>query len=303
MWRTGRLSYESVDEAKLKLGCRLDKYAETQDQAKFMGGWWSYRNQCNFKVFHPPEAAQVLNHHLIVFAGDSLLRQMFNRLVTHLRGFHDVVEHYYHGHAMYMQNRTHDIWEIASDNRTTFPTIPSADVLAEPSLYVLFWWDPTLQHIPDLQAQLSLRFPSYFRKVIVTGMHFWPSSVEQNVKSMNDIPRLLHAMNVAKSPALFVWYPGWDKAFAERNKKLMQWALHQPNVQILPSVPMATSMTYPTMPDGVHFQCSYLTKIDQPIHLNEYKAPANGDCHDGFNTNLVQMVLNMVSRRFSPKYP
>lgn len=302
MWRKGRLSYDSVDEASIKLGCRQDNFAATQDPAKFLAGWWSYRGQCNFNVFHPSEAAVILNHHVVVFAGDSMLRQMYNRLVMHLRGFHGVVEHYYHGHAMYMQNSTHDLWEVSSENRTTFSPTPPGDEVNEPSLYILFWWDPMLQHIPELQTQLHNHFPGHYHKVIVAGLHFWESSTTQNIKTMNDFPRLLHAMNVPKFPALFVWYPGWDKARMERNKQLVRWAARQPNAQILPSVAMEASTTYPTMPDGVHFQCSYLTTVDQNIPINEFKAPVNGDCRDGFNMNLVQMLLNMVARRLSTKH-
>jgi hypothetical protein len=54
------------------------------------------REYCEYHWFCPEEMYSALENYVLIFIGDSILRQMFNRLIWHHRGLQEIIEHYYH---------------------------------------------------------------------------------------------------------------------------------------------------------------------------------------------------------------
>ena len=56
----------------------------------------------------PAQILRCLSGRVLVFEGDSLSRQLFLRTIWHLRGIPTLIEHFFHQHAVYIFNSTHD---------------------------------------------------------------------------------------------------------------------------------------------------------------------------------------------------
>lgn len=81
---------------------------------------------CGIVWYQAAQAEIILELYQVVFMGDSVMRQIFLRLVWFLRGFEEVVEHYFHSNAIYVQNATHDVFYISNENlpRDTIFSMP-----------------------------------------------------------------------------------------------------------------------------------------------------------------------------------
>lgn len=73
----------------------------------------------------PGELLSCLAGRAVLFVGDSFTRQLFLRLVWWMRGLPVIIEHYFHRHAAYSLNATHDSLEILSGRLTTYKTATS----------------------------------------------------------------------------------------------------------------------------------------------------------------------------------
>ena len=199
-WATGRLALQAtapLDTASNKkaIWCNFDGPGSAINASNGSlvwqpshGGCWEVGGQ---RLLDPlpfltsAQATAALHQTRVVVAGDSLLRQLFMRLVAHLRGFPDVVEHYFHADALYASNGTHDTFHVACgnvdanrhlfDNRTgggpdiaqlphrgcQLPPHVALGMLPElerPSIIIRFVWDPFFNGLrtDDIAAALGL---------------------------------------------------------------------------------------------------------------------------------------------------
>lgn len=85
-----------------------------------------------------------------------MIRQAFLRLVWHIRGIENVIEHFFHCNAFYAFNKTHDHFGL----RTTFNGI-----VENPMFVVDFIWDDFndyLNHPVVFNADLRIIGTSYY---------------------------------------------------------------------------------------------------------------------------------------------
>ena len=83
------------------------------------------------------------------FYGDSLTRQLFHRMVWHVRGFPTIVENYYHDSATYAFNATHDALTVVphSDYATVAHVVQSGVV--DPLFTATFYWRGLYESSPS----------------------------------------------------------------------------------------------------------------------------------------------------------
>ena len=230
-----------------------------------------------------------------IFRGDSMMRQIFNRLVFHVRGYDTVIEHFYHLDATYTFNTTHDLLAIDYDDGI----VNSFSV--ENALFTAsFIWDPTLDRedsttTTTTAAGSSLLLPA--NALLVVGLHYWyPFAAEEK--------RLLRFNS---SQTIFVTTPNlfgdedfiYKKAVNDRN----EWIRRNGSGNYIPLDAMARDGAFHmNREDSMHFQCSYLSRRDgwngwmeRVAVLNneiQFKAPASGDCRDMVNLNVLMLLVN-----------
>jgi hypothetical protein len=95
------------------------------ERGHFIGGRWFDRvinrtngvyedsSYCEYHWFCPEEVFKATNNYVLIFIGDSLIRQLFNRFIWHHRGLQEIIEHYYHQDAHYTARYLYYIVYIA----------------------------------------------------------------------------------------------------------------------------------------------------------------------------------------------
>ena len=186
-WETGRLSLsltasssEAVAVAAPVL-CEYDVPGKVNVSTSLVwlplrGGCWTAdanRLPDPLPFISPEQAYDVLRQTHVVVVGDSLLRQFFMRLVAHLRGFSEVVEHVFHADAFYASNGTYDLLRIACDDQENGTGVASVlhrgcvipqhtfgvlSELEQTTVTVRFLWDPLFSGLrtDDIVAALGL---------------------------------------------------------------------------------------------------------------------------------------------------
>ena len=175
------------------------------------------------------QANAALHEAHIVVVGDSLLFQFFMRLVAHLRGLTELIQHAYRTDALYASNGTHDFLHIACGyNNEGHHTEVGGDEAAHalhrdcmispyialgllsrvgrPTVIVYFLWDPFLSGLrtDDIAAALGLEPSSESsarhnassacvrrERLLVVGMNHWNADIELEVQANTSLGRFL----------------------------------------------------------------------------------------------------------------
>jgi hypothetical protein len=203
--------------------------------------------------------------------GDSMMRQLFLRLVWYLRGLHEIVEHYFHKNARYAQNETMDLLTIDRDRETI-----------QNSLFTLeFLWSPLIDYnMHDILSNNT---------IVVTTTTYW----------MYDTSVAIHAIQTLLDQHARIVYMATPyfklkhKTFVNENAKIR--SLFGNKIQIIPADIMDSKNVFTrNSDDNTHFQCSYLMHSDIQATSDQIKTPQNGDCRDWFNLNSIMLFLNSI---------
>ena len=220
-----------------------------------------------------------------IFHGDSIMRQIFHRLVHHIRGFDTVIEHFYHLDATYTCNRTHDLLVI-HESHDTNPIRPSNSVL-NPTFTASFKWDPTLDRdfpVPSLPSNVLL----------VVGLHYWVphDTAEHKLKKFNSSQTIF-----VNTPTIFTYDDNHWYHVRRRN----EWIRNNSLVYIPLEEMARTGAFQSNYRDPFHYQCGYLTgseswagQMERVLVVDnevQYKSPASGDCRDMINLNIVMLLV------------
>eukprot|EP01036_Dinobryon_divergens_P029351 gene29351-38430_t len=273
------------------------------------GYFFRYGRWTHSKLGAPPWLSyyglkSALEGYHFIFRGDSMMRQIFNRLVFHVRGYDTVIEHFYHLDATYTFNATHDLLAIDYDGRShhhdhhTHKGDGSSNnsYSVENALFTAsFIWDPTLDRGSNSD---SLVLPA--NALLVVGLHYWfPFPAGEK--------RLLRFNS---SQTIFVTTPNLFSDTQIINKKAVddrnEWIRINGSGNYIPLDAMAANGAFHmNREDSMHFQCSYLSRQDGwngwmervAVVNNEiqFKAPASGDCRDMVNLNVVMLLVNYVA--------
>lgn len=303
MWQEGKLMLANKSVEHIPNPCRVSNF--TGENGFVKGGWYTYPNNCEFSLFDPIEADTILQNHLLIFAGDSMVRQLFHRLLWHLRGFDEVVEHFYHANAIYARNGNQDRMVVGTEDLhgTKHFELPENPlyVVPNPTFMLVYIFDPLLKD-PDLIAtMLKPEYAPGFQKVLITGMHYWFRENMPDEPVLELIDKFVSTTAVVAAaaaapgtkPIIPIWYPNWSPPLLSRQVAFLQHA-EKAGYSILPSIELANSNVFAVNFADKHYQCMYMKKSHEQITLKDFKTPPNTDCRDLFNMNLIQIILNIV---------
>jgi len=255
MWESGRFLGQAGDFVYEGL-----KICHNYTDGHFFQGKWI--NDCQLKWLQPRELRSALHDKTFIFEGDSIVRQLFLRLIFHVRGIPEIVEHPFHSDAVYAFNDTHDIFTVGS----TF----NAAALPNPRFISQFDWNPGVDNYPPPFSNYTLR---------VFGFHYW-------VNDATFLQRIVRFGNDKRD--MYMTTPPTDLHFDAKN----QWVQQKSH---LPLEAMYDSQVFKrNAEDNMHFQCTFLSLAAQQISGSSIKAPSTGDCRDMVSLNMIQMMIHFV---------
>ena len=256
------------------------------------------------KWYSPLEAQQCLAGKRVTFAGDSMVRQMYVRLINYIRGFSQHAEHKFHHHSSYQNNGTHDLFLALGSH---FPHRQVRGLRLEPegwrkTMELEFLWQTKhLLPVTAIQAQQP--------DVLVTSVMY---HTHDNFSEVDVSDWLL---NLAQSTSLqgVYWVAGPVRAEWKQHVSALHLARDSKvrgavqafkagdfadsmDAHVLPLDIMAQAGPYEREPTGPHFGCIFgNVDVESPLEAGMFvKQPPNGDCRDLLNLNLVQLLLNSI---------
>ena len=113
VWKRGAF-HEYVPMSTKLLKVRAKSYSENYS---FVDERWTYVGNSQSNSTHIPwmDSKQFRKHlsgAYLLFQGDSMVRQIFSRIVSHVRGYSLLTERIFHRNAIYTFNASHDILSI-----------------------------------------------------------------------------------------------------------------------------------------------------------------------------------------------
>lgn len=238
---------------------------------RFFNGIWSTK-ECDFPVQHGHDFRNRLSGRHIILIGNSIIRQVFNRLVWHCREIDEVIEHFYHTDAFYVFNSTHDYFGIGGTYSSS-----TCDLL-NPIFIADYKWDNTgsyLQNPDKVDADLRVIGTTYF--------NFVAAKVIDQMKNISNSSTLFLTMPIVE------WKPRRKNVVHGNLSEINSW-IESENIYYLPLSEMANTLVFrKNVLDDLHFQCSFMTLSHKQVDYN-IKMPANGDCRDIINLNIVMML-------------
>ena len=208
-------------------------------------------------------------------SGNSIIRQVFLRLVWQARGIPDIIEHYFHYNAYYAFNGTHDYLGV----RETFDK--KSCMIQNPLFVAEYQWSDGREYYEniDRSSQYDLTVVSYT---------YYAFNETQLTKDMeNAVTKLGNSIMFLTMPMV-----AWKVTPKENEGDLRvvnKW-IEKNNRYHLPMNEMAETKVFGKNPaDNVHFQCGFLNHFEEPV-TDKVKMPANGDCSDKMNLNLALLM-------------
>jgi len=274
MWEHGRFNLTA-----LKYGVKvLPSCDATSAPGSWHGRQWVPKSSCYPGWQTPGQMLARLQNKTVVFSGDSMVRQLFHRLIWYLRGIPDVIEHYTHYDAFY---------QIVGD--TDEFLLHSHRPAANASVVLHFVWGPRTIAVQKL---IDLRAPFY-----VVGPMYWRDD------NMSEVPAILDRLYDISNRIFWVATPAKGgkyvasdyKHYAPRNANFRQWASKRPGTSVLPMDSLEHNPNFSCLrADGhTHFQCAVNAQYG-PIGYGRYSIPSDGHCQDIFNLNVLQLFVNAL---------
>lgn len=307
MWKRGELrhlptfsSAADLATARLQLPapCHIRNFMQAS-KSFFLNDTWTYAQHCSMTSYTPLETDLLLRGHSIVFYGDSLLRQLFNRLVWHLRGIDEVIEQYYHANAFYARNTTHDFLYIGPDDhmgtKHRLFSLKAKNLVDNPTLELIYIWEPRLEDPDHADTHLEWAKEDFRNFTLVMGLNHW--FAEDDFQTKLVLPQIERFQNPTKYPHLnFMWYPTPSNTYWQRNQ-FFQKFVNGSKSWILPTELMANASTYlHNRGDYIHYQCGFNVKFPSPIeNMDRFNIPESRDCRDMFEFNIMQVMLNIFA--------
>eukprot|EP01036_Dinobryon_divergens_P027630 gene27630-36436_t len=283
MWKTGAFFYilpsnqiiRHVDQSKES---RISSYSTN---FTFVNETWSnsYAISVNDTTSIIPWLSfNQLRHHLdgfhFVFHGDSMIRQLFLRMIWHIRGLDIIVEQSFHRNAYYTFNASHDMLSIGTSAR---------DSVFEPTFTAEFFWDPVLENTTKFEDYTNCSNVVYVVSLLYWELRYYRSEILEKFRSPHTLFMSIPSYGYHKIATMVINY---------RNEWFRSHGLY------LPLAEMADTQVFlRNQEDNMHFQCS---ARDGPVQIvdgePEFKAPANKDCRDMANLNMVMILAHFAGQ-------
>ncbi len=273
LWRTGKFRRglrDLVPPPPLPSGA-CGKPATTFADGRFDSGHWR-PGLCELSSLSSEALRAVLSGRRVLFQGDSMLRQMFNALVSMVRGDQNIVDPWFHSNATYSFNETSDAYVCAA-------TEPGTGAQPDAAFIAGFVWDP------QMSAVSAIDFAAW-DAVIASPIHWSEGTGFAALRALE-----------AEAATIYVTTPAsthiGNVNISARNAWISQHAPH-----FVPLSEMdAAGMYARDTPDNQHFQCQSLAPLGQHVLHAEFKMPPTGDCHDTVNRNAVDVIVQLTRFR------
>ena len=260
--------------------------AASDADGRFVGGVWTPKNSsCRLACFTPWQAARLLSGRRVLFAGDSMLRQLFMHFVAFLREL-DVVEQpfRFHNGAVYARSGDADALCVSKKCLHKAKWLPAARNGTHVRLR--FLWSPRHVVGEPVRGRVDEDNTPYEFKgdikadAVVTGLLYHLPAEDTLEKHLPALSKL-----AAGVPVMWVTTASKENSlYSGRNAVLRAWAAQTRNARILALDKLAADGKYKPAA-GPHFAC----EVD--VHQSGEHQHVCKDAHDTVNGNLVQMIL------------
>ena len=256
----------------------------------------------------------VLKGERIVFSGDSMVRQMYLRLIEMIRNDRpekedefEYIEHYYHQDSYYAASAEKDVllmqWGLP-DNSTVDQYFPNrSDIQFE----LVFVWDAR----PDTFSRVPFQaLPT----TIIAGYFYWwkgdspASQIDPYITALSGFLQANPGTHYYNVPA--PWVEGRahfgiisNEVRTARNKYVSEKLAGLSNAHVLDFASFADIRHFEKTEDLLHYACIYKMRFPAAIRLKESKIKPGG-CHDPINRNWAVILLSAVAAsRHSEAHP
>jgi len=300
-WRSGKFSAESTrswqnpstesDTLRTNLECPCGADCD----GSFVNERWTPSDAaCHTPWLSPHEMMSHIRGKTILFSGDSLVRQIFLRMVAHLRWFDTIVEHYFHKHARYFHNGVYDVLEIEEEPYSR----NAAQVLeGEKLVEIIFNWAPEI--LPTTEALQEAR-PS----ILIVAINLWVLwEAFWDLNAAEYMTALIEQWNLSLTHVLWLTTADADEQdFTERNSAMRQWSAKNMqegsdvNVYIVAVDKLADKSPFQRNSGGdSHYTCGFQAAFPGRLSVESViKQPEDHDCRDMLNLNLVQLICGII---------
>jgi hypothetical protein len=257
------------------------------------GRWVADDRTCTFHWHGLGETVKCLKQVRLLISGDSILRALFHRLITYIRGFPSIIEHGFWGSAAYVLNGTED-WYLPHSRLP--PSRP-----ASPTVEVEFLWSNKNFSVAGIKRKKA--------DVILLGLNY------HRLDNLSNIPLVLDEIVRAASPKHMYWVATaylhqnkthrnfqaqWIEAVGQRNAIMRAWVktarVKWPTISfgIIPLDAIATQFARSN--DYLHFHCWVpRSNLPKPISsMVSWVADTDSRCQDLAGLNVIQLLLNMI---------
>ncbi|KZV85298.1 hypothetical protein EXIGLDRAFT_726319 [Exidia glandulosa HHB12029] len=258
-----------------------------------------------YHFYTPEDLHQCFRGKRIVFQGDSIVRQMFSRLVQYMRLQATNCEHVFSWSTASYQvfpNGKDKFVPDCPDRKCSFP---------DDALYTIMYdW-----HEPQDEHKNLARLVELGADAVVHAITYWIGSDVDLVQSREAMDKLFAdptwkgQFSWHLSPEKTVdWYDQYDWRNANMRKFFSDWkAKGKKGLNLVPMDRLARTnngrrIVRDRRPvdseyDDVHFMCDYInTELWKPMEpgLQNLKAPMDWDARDVVNLNAIQLWANSI---------
>ncbi|KAJ9448195.1 hypothetical protein DIPPA_03911 [Diplonema papillatum] len=255
--------------------------------------------KCSLHMFSRNDILSLLKGKRVLFTGDSMMRQMYIRLIAFLRGETVIGEHYYHTDSYYAINDDEDVLKVMEG-------LPKQQLLKSgaPLFEMLYMWDPFPQKFKRSFSAIKpdIHFSSF--------MYWWKgkdpfSSIDGYLSAIAS-----HAKREGSAYQFYFLTTPWtaphtfggveDDRRVPRNEYVAsriadrREAERLANLHVLDFAAFAATRIFKKTPDGIHYMCIWRPGYPKQVQKREQKIKVNG-CSDPVNYHWVNVMLNYVS--------
>ena len=266
----------------------------TDYSGAFVNSTWQplRRANCKYFSFDANEARSCLHGRRIVFSGDSLMRQVFLRLISHLRGLPSVIEHYFQMNALFEQRGNMDHFRLGNWTVEHLPLPPD-------SFDLIYLWAP---HNVPVRTIRHLGADH-----VMSGVIYWDETDLQGADGLWESLVYLEQPNEQLQKFYWLATPppvlplNLDVKIVEsRNTYMREWVASRiggTDFHLIGYDKMETMSPWLRNEGDIHFGCMFWTPnsgsmFPNPIHNDSFRTPLDQDCRSLMNYNIFNVMLN-----------
>lgn len=263
-----------------------DRCTSTDNAGLFINDSWQPLPSaaCVYVQISPIEAIKRLLGKRLVFTGDSMVRQLFTGLVSHIRGFTAQIESVFHEDASYRFSGHADHFQIGH---------ASAGPVAQDEFELMFMW--AVDGIPVSRMQAA--HPDY----VISGVMYWDSTqFEESHAIWQQLSEVLHperpwrATYWLTTPLENPEQRFNNSVLAARNIRIRHWASAHERLRVVGFDKLAAVSPWQRV-DTIHFGCMFNAMFPDSIEQGQYRTPDNKDCRNLMYANLINVILGDIA--------